>query len=260
MTDSVSVAVGARLHLGFLDLNGGLGSGTQLALAVAAALRKLHALPLDVEADALVLDRAARSGIGTGLFAEGGLVLDGGRGEGDRPAPIVARLPVPDEWHVLLVLDPKRKGAHGADEAAAFADLPPFSAELAGYLCRLVVMQALPAVAEADLDAFGHAVTEIQRRVGDYFAAAHGGRFTSPDVAVALDLLASNGVAGYGQSSWGPTGFAFAASRAEALRLRDLVAPIAAANDLDLEIARGRNGGAAIGEVAKAHLKGARHG
>ena len=33
----------------------GLGSGTQLTLAVAAGLRRLHNLPLDIEGDALRL-------------------------------------------------------------------------------------------------------------------------------------------------------------------------------------------------------------
>src|SRR5262249_58608365 len=40
----------------------GLGSGTQMALAVAAGVRRLHALPLDGAADAVRL--AARGGAG----------------------------------------------------------------------------------------------------------------------------------------------------------------------------------------------------
>jgi beta-ribofuranosylaminobenzene 5'-phosphate synthase len=39
----------------------GLGSGTQLALAVAAGIRCLHGLPLEVEADAIHLGRGGRS-------------------------------------------------------------------------------------------------------------------------------------------------------------------------------------------------------
>ena len=52
-----------------------LGSGTQLALAVAAALRALHGYPLDPREDAVLLDRGARSGIGIGIFEQGGLVV-----------------------------------------------------------------------------------------------------------------------------------------------------------------------------------------
>ena len=86
----------------------------------------------------------------------------------------------------------------------------------AADLCRLVLMQALPALAEADLAAFGDAITRLQERLGDYFAAAQGGRFASPRVAAALARLDRLGATGIGQSSWGPTGFAFARDADEA--------------------------------------------
>src|SRR5215467_1147359 len=41
----------------------GLGSGTQLALAVASGMRRLYNLPLEIEEDALRLARGVRSGI-----------------------------------------------------------------------------------------------------------------------------------------------------------------------------------------------------
>ena len=49
----------------------GLGSGTQLALAIAAALRRLEDLPPDTMGDALFLQRGLRSGIGAALFSTG---------------------------------------------------------------------------------------------------------------------------------------------------------------------------------------------
>ena len=50
---------------------------------------------------------------------------------------------------------------------------------------------------------------------------AHTGRksLSSPDVAAVLDLLESEGALGIGQSSWGPTGFAFVPSAEAADRL-----------------------------------------
>src|SRR5215475_8994487 len=45
----------------------GLGSGTQLALALAAAIRTLHHMPLDIAGDAFRLGRGRRSGVGIGL-------------------------------------------------------------------------------------------------------------------------------------------------------------------------------------------------
>lgn len=233
----------------------GLGSGTQLALAVAAAVRRLHDLPLDVAADAIRLDRGARSGVGVGLFHHGGLVVDGGRGPAMRPAPVIGRIPVPESWCILVILDPSRQGKHGVAEIAAFEKLPPFSADLAAHLCRLVLMKALPSLAEQDLAGFGSAITEIQERLGDYYAPAQGGsRFMSPDVAAVLDALARAGATGIGQSSWGPTAFAFAPSRAEAERMAAVARRHPSAHALDIRICVGLNRGAEL----VAHGLGAR--
>jgi beta-RFAP synthase len=146
------------------------------------------------------------------------------------------------------------------DEVAAFKALPPFPGELAAHLCRLAVMKALPAVVERDLKDFGHAVAEMQAHIGDHFRPIQGGRFASPDVAAILGLLAAKGAEGCGQSSWGPTGFGFAASVAEARALRDAAAPLAAEKGLEIMVVKARNGGARIGEMAQAVERGALHG
>src|SRR5262245_21017673 len=184
-----------------IPAHAGLGSGTQFALAVAAAVRRLHGLPLDTAGDAARLGRGARSGVGTGLFDRGGVVVDGGHGPNTRAAPIVSRLPFPDPWRVLVVLDPARQGAHGPDERAAFEHLPPFPDESAAHLCRLVLMQALPALAEHDVVMFGAAVREMQRVLGAYFAPVQGGRScTSPRVMSCVEVLEDAGAYGVGQS------------------------------------------------------------
>jgi predicted sugar kinase len=69
-------------------------------------------------------------------------------------------------------------------------------------------MQAMPALVEQDLNAFGTSIRELQAHVGDYFAPAQGGRYASKHVGAVLQKLEAMGVACYGQSSWGPTGFA----------------------------------------------------
>jgi beta-RFAP synthase len=242
-----------------IPAHAGLGSGTQLALAVAAALRRLYRLPLDIEGDALFLDRGGRSALGAAFFEEGGVALDGGRGEADRVAPIIARLPFPDEWRVLLIVDPNRQGIHGAEEIAAFKTLPPMADNVAAHLCRLAVMQVMPAVVEHDIAGFGRAITEIQAAVGEYFRPVQGGRYASSGVARALETVSAMSP-GHGQSSWGPTGFAFAASENEALRLKDAATPVAKAAGLKLRIVRGRNKGAVITETARAVQGGVRHG
>jgi beta-ribofuranosylaminobenzene 5'-phosphate synthase len=186
----------------------GLGSGTQLALALGTAVAELKGKAVPPREIARLLERGARSGIGVGAFEQGGFILDGGRGAQDEPPPITARLPFPDAWRIMLILDRAGTGLHGSGEDGAFRRLPPYSPELAGRLCRVVLMQLLPGLATADLAAVGPAIGEIQREVGDYFAPAQNGRFVSPAVAEVLRWLEAEGIAGIGQSSWGPTGFA----------------------------------------------------
>ena len=223
----------------------GLGSGTQLALATGAAVARLCGLDLDARAIAGLLDRGARSSIGIATFEQGGVVLDGGRGDNDEPPPVLSRLPFPEHWRVLLIFDRRRQGLHGPGEAAAFRRLPPFPAAQAAHLCRLVLMVALPALAEEDLDRFGAAIAELQRAIGDYFEPVQGGRFMSRSVAEVLAWLEAEGIAGIGQSSWGPTGFGLIGSEAEAAAL------LAAArrgwpadSGLSFASSRGRNRGA----------------
>ena len=75
--------------------------------------------------------------------------------------------------------------------------------------------------------------------VGDYFAPAQGGRFSSPQVAAALGQLERHGGHGVGQSSWGPTGFAFAASADEAERLADRLRRSPEGRGLDIRVCVG---------------------
>jgi beta-RFAP synthase len=312
MSNRVTIRVPARLHLGFLDLNGGLGrrfgsiglphsepetvlslsragkagaegpdseraaryldtlcrhlgiggthrlvveqaiprhaglgSGTQIALAVSAALRTLHGLPLEPQADATLLDRGARSGIGIASFRAGGVIVDGGKLAPDAPPPVLAQLPFPEEWRVILILDRAQSGIHGSAEIKAFRDLPTFPAGMAADICRHVLMGAMPALVERDLARFGNAVSAIQHMVGTHFAPVQGGVFTSKPVAALADRLAQAGAAGIGQSSWGPTGFAFAASQMAASAMVDAVRG-SAPEGIEMRIVSGRNHGASI--------------
>jgi beta-ribofuranosylaminobenzene 5'-phosphate synthase len=244
--DTLDLHGGCRVDiLESIPGHAGLGSGTQLAIALSAAIRRLHGLPLDIRGDAVRLGRGGRSGIGIGLFDAGGVVVDGGRGEQTRAAPIVSRIPFPDAWRILLVLDRARTGVHGEDESAAFARLPVFPAADSAHICRLVLMQALPALAETDLVSFAGAIEEMQHLLGAYFAPLQGGEpFASPDVAAALDFMQGEGALGIGQSSWGPTGFAFARSRDEAERLVAFARSHPRCHGLDIRACKGLNRGA----------------
>lgn len=185
----------------------GLGSGTQMSLAIGAALNEFYGLGLTVREIASVTDRGLRSGIGIGIFEQGGLVVDGGRGEKTITPPILSHMDVPDDWRFILAFDRRGQGLHGQQEIQAFKELPPFPQSEAARLCYLLLMQGLPAVAESDIVKFGSVISQLQRSVGEHFSSAQGGVFTSPEVAVAMQWLEKQGAVAIGQTSWGPTGF-----------------------------------------------------
>jgi len=223
----------------------GLGSGTQIALATAAAFSTLFGLTVSITELAGGLERGARSGIGIGVFEHGGFVVDGGRGERDAPPPVISRLPFPEDWRVVLLFDAALTGLHGESEAAAFRDLPRFPERLAERLARMVLMKLLPALAEGQLEPFGAALTDLQQTIGDHFAPAQGGRYASRRVERALQRLAEGGAAAYGQSSWGPTGFAILRSQAAAeAAVQQARLGEGELGSLSIQIARGCNQGA----------------
>lgn len=225
----------------------GLGSGTQLALSIASLTNALYALGLDENALAEISARGARSGIGIGTFRHGGLIVDGGRGESSGIPPVISRIAFPDAWRVILICDNAQQGVHGASETSAFQNLPEFTEELAGKLCRSVLMQALPALAEQNLQEFGRAIVTLQTEIGDYFAPVQGGRYASPAVAKVLEWLSCQGIACLGQSSWGPTGFAIVESEAEAELLREkLTHEFNMMGSISFLICSGRNLGAEL--------------
>jgi len=227
----------------------GLGSGTALGLAVGSAVAALYGLEPNARSIAAMLDRGARSGIGIGAFEQGGVLVDGGRLDGSNaPAPIVSRMEFPEGWRIVLVTDASARGLHGRAETDAFRKLPPFAPDLSAHLCRLVLMAALPALAECDLDRFAAAVAEIQTIVGDHFAPAQGGRYASAAVADVLEWFKAEGCTGVGQSSWGPTGFILVdgAGQAEAL-VKKAKKNWAGDGRLGFMICRGRNSGGRVG-------------
>ncbi|BCM24922.1 beta-ribofuranosylaminobenzene 5'-phosphate synthase family protein [Methyloradius palustris] len=246
---ATSLDLEGGVHLNIQQLiteHAGLGSGTQLALAVGLAMSQLYSLDLTIKDIALMTQRGARSGIGLGTFAAGGVIIDGGRAEKTEIPPVIARAEFPEEWRIILIYDHGLRGVHGNQEVEAFRSLPEFSAESAAKLCRYVLMQALPALAEKDLHSFGLAIRELQQRTGDHFAPAQGGRYASKKVSQILEWLETQGVQCMGQSSWGPTGFAIFADELKASQLLADLQNRYTDSDLGFMLCKGRNEGALV--------------
>jgi beta-ribofuranosylaminobenzene 5'-phosphate synthase len=224
--EALGLAGGAHLRVvEAIPPHVGLGSGTKLALAVAQALAALDDRDVDAPELAEAVGRAARSAVGTWTFALGGLVVEGGVRPGeDRPAPLLARYAMPEEWRVVLVIPRAEPGLSGPAEEEAFRQLVP-SPERSAEIAQLVLTSLLPALVERDLEEFGGALTRIQQLVGDAFATVQGGRF-HPRAGALVDALLRDGAAGAGQSSWGPAVYGIVGSEASGRALAERMAQV----------------------------------
>lgn len=225
----------------------GLGSGTQMALALATAIARTRGLDASVARLCALTGRAQRSGVGFHLFRLGGFVVEGGHAaagpaRGDVP-PLLARHAFPGDWRIVIALPDTGATVSGEAEDEAFRRLRPAGAATLDRIARAVLTGLMPALVERDLVAFGATLAEVQELVGTCFAPIQGGTF-HPAAARLVRALKDGGACGVGQSSWGPAVYAFAGDAREEERIAALAR---AANPAARLIrTRGWNGGATI--------------
>ena len=195
----------------------GLGSGTQLALAIAAGVRTLCGLPDATAAElAAMVGRGRRSAIGCHGFLSGGLLYELGSYPDEPLGRLASRVEVPAAWRVVLITASSAAGLSGENELGAFSRLPPVPAATTQRLGQLAETAILPAARKGDAEAFGDALFEYGQLAGECFASVQGGAYASAEIAACVETLRKLGVRGVGQSSWGPTVFAIAADQAQA--------------------------------------------
>ncbi len=184
----------------------GLGSGTQLALAVGRALATVCDIDAGSRDIACALGRGRRSGIGLAAFESGGFVVDAGHRKtaGSPAAPtIVWRRDFPSDWCFVIAIPEVASGFSGRSEEGIFAALAP-SVRVSEEICRITQLQLLPALVEHDVEQFGRALTAIDRKTGRYFAEAQHGLYNAEVEGETIAAMLRSGAAGAGQSSWGP--------------------------------------------------------
>ncbi|MGB9914957.1 MAG: beta-ribofuranosylaminobenzene 5'-phosphate synthase family protein [Candidatus Bathyarchaeales archaeon] len=252
--DAYSIKAKAQLHVKqTIPEHVGLGSGTQLALAVATALAKLCNVKASTAEVALAMGRAKRSGIGTTVFEQGGFVVDGGKCIKNGVAapecfpPSIFHCAFPENWRFVVAIPNSKKGLSKDAEIAAFKQLPPMAPEKVGEICRLIMLKLLPALVEQDIKGFGKALTQIQIIVGTHFAPAQGGTYSSEITTEGIRLLQKLGVHGVGQSSWGPTFYGLCQNEKEAEEIRAKISAfLNNGADGEVFIAKANNKGAFI--------------
>jgi beta-RFAP synthase len=187
-----------------------------------------------------------RSAVGTYGFRDGGLIVDSGKELGRPLGRLAHRRAVPAAWRIVLVRSDNVQGLAGDYEADAFSRLPAVPDDVTRELWRITEAEMLPALDRSDCGAFGEAVYRFGRLAGECFAAVQGGPFASPKVARLVDSIRGYGVPGVGQSSWGPTIFAFTASEAEAQALSQWLQNSRDRRARQVTIARPNNRGAQV--------------
>jgi len=222
----------------------GLGSGTQLSLAIAQAMCKLYAIDLSHQEMALTAGRGGTSGIGVAAFSQGGFIVDGGHRFSAR-APSQAGMPVPPDdagsmlapplpgrdektsflpssasrgiepppviarydfpdWDVLIAV-PNCRHISGEEEVTLFQALCPLPLNDVQALSHIILMKLLPALVQRDLKTFGEAVDQIQNIAWKKVEVKE----QDPIVRQVMAFLRDNGAHGVGLSSWGPAIFCF---------------------------------------------------
>jgi len=221
VTEGLGLPGGAEITLhAVARQHAGLGSGTQVALATAAAICRLYDRDLPVPGLAQLVGRGGTSGIGTAAFEQGGFILDGGHrfgspggkedfrpsaaSRGIAPPPVLARHQFPEDWRILLVTPGVDSGAHGNQEVDIFRTHCPVPLDEVREICHEVLMRMIPGLVEHDLDLFGSAVNRIQHLGFKKVEVA----VQHPIIPALLEGTVQAGAAGAGLSSFGPTVYA----------------------------------------------------
>lgn len=228
----------------------GLGSGTQLGMAVAQGLNAFFGGNWQTPQDfARAAGRGRRSAIGLHGAVSGGLLIEGGKRDMEEISPLISRIELPEAWRFVLCWPGGEQGLSGEAETEAFQRLPPVPLETTAVLCQEALLELAPAAAAGDIDRFGESVYRFGRTAGQCFAAQQGSEFANPRVARLVAWLREQGVRGVGQSSWGPSVFALTPDLAAAEKLSAKLASTPEHRGLDIVLAAPANRGAAVTDL-----------
>lgn len=208
----------------------GLGSGTQLGMALAIGLAAFFGAPPQTAGElAHAVGRGRRSAIGVHGATSGGLLVESGKFAAEELSPLACRVALPERWRFVLFLADGTPGLSGEAEQRAFDTLPPTPPQITNELCREVLCELVPAAGQRDFERFGQSLYLYGRLAGECFAPAQGGVYASKHIEHLVDECRRRGVHGVGQSSWGPTVFALTESAATA---ETLIAQLHAAGEM----------------------------
>lgn len=228
----------------------GMGFGTQLGLAVARVLCHAGGITATLPQWVASVRRGKRSAVGSHGFVRGGFLFEPGQSpEGDFP-PLQYHRPVPQQWRVLLATQRGLRGCHGEQENQGFAGLPPVPREVTAKLRQLIEQGMIPALEADNCRAFGEAVYQYGYEAGGCYLPIQGARYAGPVCCRLVEQLRRLGIAGVGQSSWGPTIFGICANAAEAEEAAQRLRTSWTEEQLEIRISPPANRGATLYDTA----------
>ncbi len=225
----------------------GLGCGTQLGLAVGTLLSKAAQYPLpDLATLSGTVDRARRSAVGCYGFLHGGFLLEMGHRPEQAFPELAYREELPAGWRFVLAIQRQVQGRHGKDEELGFRHLPQVPPETTRRMLQWVQQEMIPGLQAQDVRRFGEAIYEYGALAGDCYAALQQGRYANRLCTQLVHEMRQFGIAGVGQSSWGPTIFGLCQDAQEAEALSAHLRERYSESELHLEVAAPKNDGARL--------------
>lgn len=225
----------------------GLGSGTQLALSLGLLLCKISKKKVSIEELADFCQRGLRSSIGINCFKNGGFFVDAGKVEHSKNlSPIIFHQKWPKEWKIILIMENNGTGIHGKKEKKEFRKISEREMLTKTNNCETLVMRIIPSIIEKNFEMFCKGISSIQKNTGEYFNNAQGGLYSNKNISNMFNMLENSGYRGFGQTSWGPTGFIFCKHESEKKKIFGLLSKeieLNGYNSLTLHEVTGRNRG-----------------
>lgn len=240
----ISVILNIKQHIG-------LGSGTQITLAILVAVNKLYNLKYPINKIIEISKRGGTSAIGSLAFKKGGFLIDCGHSNklkqnfnpssycDLKPSKKLLRLKFPN-WNIILAI-PQGIGLFDVNEQNFFNKYCPIQLSDVQKISHIVLMQLIPSVIEKDIENFGIAISKLQKlgfkkRENDLFKKKNHYLF---------DVMKKSNIYGPGLSSFGPTMYGFCESKKQALEVQEFLVerfPIGS----DIIITKANNNGAKI--------------
>lgn len=246
-----------------LPLHCGLGAGTQLGVAIAAAsllasseqadrerTTSWQQMPIDEarwseDSLARLSGRGKRSAIGLHAFRHGGFIVDQGHGDSDARHFSCDHYSLPRDWRIILATPQKQTGTSGQQETALMEQVAGRANPHAPAMLKLIdSISSIASNPASCFDQFTGQLAEYMRLASSLFLEAQGGMYNGEALSAVACTLKSAGASAVGQSSWGPTIFGFAADAASAEEIAARFQAISPVADCLIQVAKPAQHGA----------------